>query len=46
MLNLTYMKDRRKYDLDFKQMVIELSNTREDISALAVELDIRAVLIY
>jgi len=27
-------------------MVVELANTREDISALAVELDLRADLIY
>jgi transposase len=46
MLNLTDMKKRRKFDREFKQMVIELANTREDISALASELDIRADLIY
>jgi transposase len=40
------MKKRRKFDREFKQMVIELSNNREDISALASELDIRADLIY
>jgi len=40
------MKKRRKYDREFKQMVIELSNNREDITALASELDIRADLIY
>jgi len=46
MLNLTDMKKRRKYDREFKQMVVELSNTRDDLSVLAAELDIRAELIY
>jgi transposase len=46
MLNLTDMKKRRKYDREFKQMVIELSYNREDVSTLASELDIRADLIY
>jgi transposase len=46
MLNLTDMKKRRKYDREFKQMVVELSNNREDLSVLASELDIRAELIY
>ena len=46
MLNLTDMKKRRKFDREFKQMVIELSNNREDLTALAAELDIRADLIY
>ena len=46
MLNLTDMKKRRKYDREFKQMVIELSYNREDVSTLASELDIRAELIY
>ncbi len=40
------MKKRRKYDQEFKQMVVELSNTREDISALAAEMDLRPELIY
>ena len=40
------MKKRRTFDREFKQMVIELSNNREDISGLASELDIRADLIY
>ena len=40
------MKERRKFDREFKQMVIELSNNREDYNALAAELDIRADLIY
>lgn len=40
------MKKRRRYDREFKQMVVELSNTRDDLSALASELDIRAELIY
>ena len=46
MLNLTDMKKRRTFDREFKQMVIELSNTREDFTALASELDIGADLIY
>jgi len=37
---------RRTYDQEFKHMVVELSITRNDISALASELDIRADLIY
>lgn len=46
MLNLTDMRKRRRFDREFKQMVIELSNNREDISALASELDISVDLIY
>ncbi len=46
MLNLTDMKKRRKYDREYKQMVVELANAREDISALAAELDLRIDLIY
>ncbi len=37
---------RRKFDREYKQMVVELANAREDISALAAELDLRADLIY
>jgi transposase len=37
---------RRRFDREYKQMVIELANAREDISALAVELDLRPELIY
>jgi len=37
---------RRKFDREYKQMVVELANTREDISALAAELELRADLIY
>ncbi len=37
---------RRKFDREYKQMVVELANAREDISTLAAELDIRADLIY
>jgi transposase len=37
---------RRKYDREFKKMVAELSFNRDDISALASELDISADLIY
>lgn len=29
MLNLTDMKKRRKYDREYKQMVVELANARE-----------------
>ena len=46
MLNLTDMRKRRKFDREFKQMVIELSHNREDTGALAAELDISADLIY
>jgi len=46
MLNLTDMKKRRRFDRDYKQMVVELANTREDLSALAAELDLRPDLIY
>ena len=46
MLNLTDMKIRKRFDREYKQMVIELANTREDISALAAELDLRPDLIY
>jgi transposase len=46
MLNLTDMKKRRRFDREYKQMVIELANTREDISVLATELDLRPDLIY
>jgi len=34
------MKKRRTFDREFKQMVIELSNNREDFTALVSELDI------
>lgn len=40
------MKKRRKFDREYKQMVVELANARENISALAVELDLRVDLIY
>lgn len=40
------MKKRRKFDREYKQMVVELANTREDISALAAEMDLRPDLIY
>jgi transposase len=46
MLNLTDMRTRRKFDREFKQMVIELSNNRKDFAALASELDINPDLIY
>jgi GGDEF domain-containing protein len=32
MLNLTDMRTRRKFDREFKQMVIELSNNRKDFA--------------
>jgi len=40
------MRKRGKFDREFKQIVIELSRNREDISALASELDISADRIY
>jgi transposase len=40
------MKTRRKFDREFKEMVIELSQNREDIAALASELAIGVDLIY
>lgn len=39
-------KSRRSYDKEFKLMVVELSKTKEDYTALAKELGIRAELIY
>lgn len=36
----------KRFDLEYKQMVVELANTREDLSALAAELDLRRDLIY
>ena len=46
MLNLTDMTRRRTFDREFKQMVVELSNNRDNFKVLASELDIRAELIY
>jgi transposase len=40
------MKKRRTFDREFKEMVVELSHNREDLTALAGELDIRPDLIY
>ena len=40
------MKSRRKYDREFKEMAVELSHHREDISKLAEELDIKPNLLY
>jgi transposase len=37
---------RRRFDREYKQMVVELANTKEDLSALAAELDLRRDLIY
>jgi len=40
------MKTRRKYDREFKQMAVELSQHRNDISKLAEELDIKPDILY
>ena len=40
------MKKRRKYDREFKQMAVELSKHRDDIRALAEELEINPDLLY
>ena len=40
------MKKRRKYDREFKQMAVELSKYRDDIRALAKELEIKPDLLY
>ena len=40
------MKKRRRYDKEFKQMAVELSKHRNDLSALAAELEIRPELLY
>ena len=40
------MKKRRTFDREFKEMVVELSHNREDLTALAAEMDIRPDLIY
>jgi transposase len=40
------MEKRRHYDQEFKQMAVELSNHRKDISALAEELEIKPHLLY
>jgi transposase len=37
---------RRKYDKQFKLMAVELSKSREDLTVLAKELDVRAELLY
>lgn len=37
---------RRKYDKQFKLMAVELSKSREDLTVLAKELEIRADLLY
>jgi transposase len=39
-------KSRKRYDKEFKLMVVELSKSREDLTKLAQELEIRAELIY
>jgi len=40
------MKPRRTYDPEFKQMAVELSHLRDDISKLAEELEIKPNLLY
>jgi transposase len=40
------MEKRRKFDREFKQMVVELSYNRKDLTTLASEMDIRVDLIY
>lgn len=40
------MEKRRRYDNEFKQMAVELSKHREDLIALASELDIKPDLLY
>jgi transposase len=40
------MKKRRKYDREFKQMAVELSKHRDNIRALAEELEIKPYLLY
>ncbi|HYK56068.1 MAG TPA: IS3 family transposase, partial [Flavisolibacter sp.] len=40
------MKERKQYAREFKLMAVELSYTRNDIGKLALELDIKADLIY
>jgi len=40
------MKKRRKFDREFKDLVVELSYNRDDIPALAAEMDIHPDLIY
>lgn len=40
------MKKRRKYDREFKQMAVELSRHRDDVKALAEELEIKPDLLY
>lgn len=39
-------RERKTYPKEFKLMSVELSNTRNDLSALAKELDIPASLLY
>lgn len=40
------MKNRRRFDQEFKRMAIELSNSHPNIRELARELGVRADLIY
>jgi transposase-like protein len=46
MLNLTDIRQRRKFNREFKQLAIEISNNRKDFTALMSDLDIPADLIY
>jgi transposase len=39
-------QSRRKFDKEFKQMTVELSQTRDNLNELAKELGIRLALIY
>lgn len=39
-------QSRRKFDKEFKQMTVELSQTRDNLNELAKELGIRVALIY
>jgi len=40
------MKTRKKYDREFKQMAVELSKHRDDVTTLAEELEITPDLLY
>jgi transposase len=39
-------RERKAYPKEFKLMSVELSNTRNDLTALAKELDIKVSLLY
>jgi len=40
------MKNRIKFDREYKQIIVELAYTRENIPELATEMDLRVDLIY